>query len=45
MNHENINSQKYVDIFLNEMQHGLTGTESSLKMLPTFISNLEIKFH
>ncbi|MCX6346647.1 MAG: hexokinase, partial [Actinobacteria bacterium] len=37
MNHEAINSQKYVDIFLKEMQNGLAGTESSLKMLPTFI--------
>ena len=37
MNYEAINIQKCVNIFLKEMQNGLTGAESSLKMLPTFI--------
>ena len=37
MNYEAINIHKYVDIFLKEMQNGLSGAKSSLKMLPTFI--------
>lgn len=37
MNYEVINIHKYVDIFLKEMQDGLAGAKSSLKMLPTFI--------
>jgi len=32
-----IDTQKYVDLFLDEMQRGLKGEESSLKMFPTFI--------
>ncbi|MBE3094619.1 MAG: hexokinase, partial [Actinobacteria bacterium] len=34
---EDIDIHKYVDLFLDEMQRGLVGEESSLKMFPTFI--------
>ncbi len=34
---EDIDISKYVDLFLNEMQRGLEGEGSSLKMFPTFI--------
>ncbi|GAG95815.1 unnamed protein product, partial [marine sediment metagenome] len=37
MYYASIGIQKYVDIFLQEMQKGLIDAESSLKMFPTFI--------
>jgi hexokinase len=35
---EDIDIHKYIDLFLDEMQKGLEGEESSLKMFPTFIN-------
>ena len=37
INCENIDTQKYVDLFLAEMKRGLEGQDSSLKMFPSFI--------
>jgi len=37
INCENIDIQKYVDLFLAEMKRGLEGQDSSLKMFPSFI--------
>lgn len=34
---EDIDIHKYIDLFLDEMQRGLAGEESSLKMFPSFI--------
>jgi hexokinase len=37
MYYENIDAQKQVDLFIQEMKNGLEGKESSLQMFPTFI--------
>ena len=37
MHHEDINIEEVSDIFLEEMQKGLAGEDSSLRMLPTYI--------
>ncbi len=37
MNYSDIDIQKHVDLFLNEMEQGLSGGKSSLKMFPTYI--------
>jgi len=37
MDYQNIDIDTTVNLFLREMQHGLTGRESSLEMIPTYI--------
>jgi hexokinase len=37
MNYSEIDIQKHVDLFVQEMQEGLSGKKSSLRMFPTYI--------
>ena len=37
MDHEDIDIEKYINIFIEEMRNGLAGQDSSLEMIPTYI--------